>query len=147
MRGAQISKYPIIDNGGLTPAYAGSTSVDYDFMTTTEAHPRICGEHSSSSTKLLNIEGSPPHMRGALFLFFFWFMGLGLTPAYAGSTFATEYMYNPAGAHPRICGEHIAGNEMLAAGQGSPPHMRGALAIHIITPLCKGLTPAYAGST
>ncbi|SCQ64133.1 Hypothetical protein PFR_JS9-2_2041 [Propionibacterium freudenreichii] len=86
MRGARDRKSPGEKPLGLTPAYAGSTRKVTRSRIGWRAHPRICGEHSPRRARSTPFEGSPPHMRGALESQGITLQGLGLTPAYAGST-------------------------------------------------------------
>ena len=112
-----------------------------------EDHPRIRGEHHSSTVSTRASVGSSPHTRGARRL------QLGpprtrrIIPAYAGSTCRISRSDPAPPDHPRIRGEHRYG---LAAGcddGGSSPHTRGAR--HVQPPPVVGgrIIPAYAGST
>ena len=90
-------------------------------------HPRIRGEQIAKNFNDSLVVGSPPHTRGAAldpskekFL-------SGITPAYAGSSFAPSERRSDAGDHPRIRGEQL----------------RLWLPVRWLT----GITPAYAGSS
>ena len=50
-------------------------------------HPRIRGEHVLTVSTAEALEGSSPHTRGALNQKVLDSLGLGIIPAYAGSTF------------------------------------------------------------
>ena len=66
----------------------------------------MCGEHTSTQTKLGKVKGSSPHVRGTLPFMPRPFLRSGIIPACAGNTILRE---NPArwrGDHPRMCGEH-----------------------------------------
>ena len=147
MRGAQMDLSGGEQQVGLTPAYAGSTPPPVPLSNCRWAHPRICGEHSITCDDQPPKLGSPPHMRGALFLGFGQPLRAGLTPAYAGSTRPFRAICSSHGAHPRICGEHRSILCGLGTVTGSPPHMRGALQQGRVPRQGGGLTPAYAGST
>ena len=49
---------------GITPAYAGKSSVAHFCTVTVWDHPRVCGEKSNPDYTDNNPEGSPPRMRG-----------------------------------------------------------------------------------
>jgi len=71
----------------------------------------------------------------------------GITPAPAGSTF-NRLMFNISEwDHPRTCGEHQFGCQILKAIIGSPPHLRGALLKFSYSSHFGRITPAPAGST
>ena len=72
---------------------------------------------------------------------------LGIIPAYAGSTRCGRTAWSTSWDHPRICGEHglaVTGRDL---GEGSSPHMRGALVGPAVSAHRYGIIPAYAGST
>ena len=77
------------DGGGgvrIIPAYAGSTSSGPPTTTRHADHPRIRGEHAEASTTHTSRTGSSPHTRGAPIVGGEVVLGLGIIPAYAGST-------------------------------------------------------------
>ena len=49
---------------GITPAYAGKSGGCLRRLGGCKDHPRICGEKDSFLDDSLDVEGSPPHMRG-----------------------------------------------------------------------------------
>ena len=65
MRGAREVPPRNLHDGGIIPAYAGSTSRFSGVDATLKDHPRICGEHLTKPCTILSVEGSSPHMRGA----------------------------------------------------------------------------------
>ena len=71
----------------------------------------------------------------------------GIIPAYAGSTFDSEFLCGPGTDHPRIRGEHVSAVLWIFAGIGSSPHTRGALFQAWPRRQPGGIIPAYAGST
>ena len=112
---------------GIIPAYAGST-VPIALMATAFAdHPRIRGEHGGSKRRLLAINGSSPHTRGAL----------------QDPTEPSQENMD----HPRIRGEHLANAASITNPYGSSPHTRGARAHRGAEVPPDGIIPAYAGST
>ena len=64
-------------------------------------------------------------MRGKASLSLFFVVVRGITPAYAGKSYAQRNFAHNSWDHPRVCGEkpdHAPGLSRLA---GSPPRMRG----------------------
>ena len=90
-------------------------------------HPRIRGEHSSLLQSILVPWGSSPHTRGARAMPGAVRLPGGIIPAYAGSTDIPDRRRAARPDHPRIRGEH---------GAGQPRDPRG-----------RWIIPAYAGST
>ena len=80
--------------------------------------------------------GSSPHTRGAPSHPLEGLDEAGIIPAYAGSTRFRRAVARPFWDHPRIRGEHCAGEMLLAVFQGSSPHTRGARGGR-----CRGLRP------
>jgi len=111
------------------------------------AHPRIRGEHVTSTFASPNAVGSSPHPRGA-HLAAGQVAGCGgLIPASAGSTPIRGRCRTCSRAHPRIRGEHPRDRITLDGRRGSSPHPRGALAENTPYAGTYGLIPASAGST
>ena len=70
-----------------------------------------------------------------------------IIPAYAGSTPAPSCGAASRRDHPRIRGEHGAAQDARDGREGSSPHTRGAR-VHVFDDgICRGIIPAYAGST
>ena len=89
--------------------------------------------------------GSPPHMRGKVAPETVNGGHSGITPAHAGKRRRNTPRSPCSRDHPRTCGE----KDFSAGGkdciQGSPPHMRGKVAIAYKYALFQGITPAHAG--
>ncbi len=111
---------------GIIPAYAGSTARTAESAARGWDHPRICGEHLEGATAAPSSSGSSPHMRGAQATLRIIVAGLGIIPAYAGSTAAFSASRLASRDHPRICGEHWPPRPWPSCETGSSPHMRGA---------------------
>ena len=73
--------------------------------------------------------------------------GLGIIPAYAGSTTAGSGRRRRPSDHPRIRGEHAGTPAGEAARPGSSPHTRGAPRETFEEVEGFRIIPAYAGST
>ena len=93
------------------------------------------------------MQGSSPHMRGALGGLKLEQRLVGIIPAYAGSTILPARIAYLRRDHPRICGEHRSRARSASARAGSSPHMRGAPALTSLGADTHGIIPAYAGST
>src|SRR5690606_33175481 len=91
--------------------------------------------------------GSSPHTRGALVTVRPDTRGIGIIPAYAGSTFCPVASGSVFRDHPRIRGEHLPRNVGMRSVPGSSPHTRGAPPSADSRGTARGIIPAYAGST
>ena len=147
MRGTRTSHMLHVSSHGITPAYAGNTFQGFFFETRTRDHPRVCGEHLLFFKLGTTLLGSPPRMRGTLPGCYGYLNGLGITPAYAGNTPPMPSRTPSAWDHPRVCGEHLGGNQSSSPAAGSPPRMRGTHDVGGKQTQLIGITPAYAGNT
>ena len=64
MRGKAGMHGDLLQNGGITPAYAGKRRKDHSGGHDKQDHPRLCGEKSRISLAAFPFIGSPPPMRG-----------------------------------------------------------------------------------
>ena len=110
-------------------------------------HPRIRGEHYLPKEADIFEGGSSPHTRGAQSAWARAKHGMGIIPAYAGSTNLHHYLQETIWDHPRIRGEHPLIGECKASTAGSSPHTRGARQERGAQPGGHRIIPAYAGST
>ena len=76
---------------GITPAYAGKTSVASMSRSKLWDHPRIRGEDLTIFHHILKGSGSPPHTRGRLMSSCPIHNAYGITPAYAGKTWVVFF--------------------------------------------------------
>ena len=150
---------------GFTPAYAGNTCAPFSCCPSPPDHPRVCEEHKFGTLAPPPLRLTPAYTRNT----FFGHVGRhmqcvstptmrgtrrypavaveGFTPAHAGNTPGFFRHYHRREVHPRICGEHSGSRRMVVVGVGSPPHMRGTLALHYLNPGALRFTPAHAGNT
>ena len=153
---------------GIIPAYAGNTRAQPASLPANWDHPRVCGEHSTSSKPPDVMSGSSPRMRGTRS----WrdcraaragiipaYAGntcpstrakcstRGIIPAYAGNTITLSAMHEAYWDHPRVCGEHATGASTQVNCTGSSPRMRGTPAVTEATNNTARIIPAYAGNT
>ena len=146
-RGARRRPVADLPRGRIIPAYAGSTSVSCGLSGRGRDHPRIRGEHESSTSRSRPSPGSSPHTRGARFLSIVFATSRRIIPAYAGSTRLSGSDGGRGGDHPRIRGEHSFRDKRGGAYDGSSPHTRGARRDPSRIPWVSRIIPAYAGST
>ena len=148
MRGAHALLHLLCVMLGIIPAYAGSTRRRYRKPRWSREHPRVCGEHwSVPPPKRIRASGSSPRMRGALHEIAVHVDGVGIIPAYAGSTLVCLPQKRWYRDHPRVCGEHLKAAAKTETSKGSSPRMRGALNAIFGGVCVYGIIPAYAGST
>jgi hypothetical protein len=150
VRRARAKARESLSHRGITPACAGSTMRSERVPPVRWDHPRLCGERTARRMGIAWRKGSPPPVRGAQHLDGLGALGVGITPACAGSTGGVGGVLGQLEDHPRLCGEHVtdAGERMPV--DGSPPPVRGA---HLLTccavdqllvfpSLCSGLVVA-----
>ncbi len=132
---------------GLIPACAGSTRPQPHISPIWRAHPRMRGEHSTSSQTFARCSGSSPHARGVPPVRGAGRRPAGLIPACAGSTRVWSRRTRCGWAHPRMRGEHPTAGASGVQFWGSSPHARGARRSVPRARWREGLIPACAGST
>ena len=147
MRGTPAGPVPDVRAGGIIPAYAGNTPIASSPVPPTWDHPRVCGEHISSSTFASSTLGSSPRMRGTLVPFVDFSPCRGIIPAYAGNTWPLRMEARLSRDHPRVCGEHSTSSKPPDVVSGSSPRMRGTQTMQIRIQPQGGIIPAYAGNT
>ena len=146
-RGARRHRRQIPRPRRIIPAYAGSTRRASSRRTTTGDHPRIRGEHADIIIFRSIAAGSSPHTRGALGAECHGLPGVGIIPAYAGSTGRQPRPLARGPDHPRIRGEHTSFARWFHGRMGSSPHTRGAPLLRRAVLKVIWIIPAYAGST
>ena len=132
---------------GIIPACAGNTLSSQQLRLYRWDHPRVCGEHSISASRMGWFLGSSPRVRGTL-------VGSGMSrdaggiiPACAGNTAGRSRRVGGIGDHPRVCGEHQLHNLCDGYTKGSSPRVRGTprYMAHLLGQ--RGIIPACAGNT
>ena len=71
---------------GITPAYAGKSSLSPPSGGASRDHPRVCGEKTPDASSTTKNIGSPPRMRGKAKRQAGLLCAAGITPAYAGKS-------------------------------------------------------------
>ena len=147
MRG-KGDRFPALDPfRGITPAYAGKSSIVSPSSAVDWDHPRLCGEKSFVSFAFCNSSGSPPPMRGKGKFALIHANPNGITPAYAGKRLETASLIVRNQDHPRLCGEKSHFVKCSRSFTGSPPPMRGKVASFTTQAHNARITPAYAGKS
>ena len=147
VRGALLRIIGRLIGTRIIPACAGSTASAARYSTGWRDHPRMCGEHSVCHEFPLGSKGSSPHVRGARQYSQLKPALPGIIPACAGSTNTMTYQSVNILDHPRMCGEHAAGQKMCCKLTGSSPHVRGAPRFNRVNLRNIRIIPACAGST
>ena len=130
---------------GITPAYAGKSRTLGTGGSGRRDHPRVCGEKGFCIRCTARMVGSPPRMRGKVYLLCLLPIRTGITPAYAGKSLAQCFVRFSLRDHPRVCGEKFCKWLQEPNTMGSPPRMRGKVLPPLQCGLYLGITPAYAG--
>ena len=132
---------------GITPAYAGTTLLSLLTLFRSEDHPRLRGDHVQDISISSTCPGSPPLTRGPQHRLQGTRQGIGITPAYAGTTTIQLPCKHSSWDHPRLRGDHYFGGGGGGMGPGSPPLTRGPPGDRELFGILRGITPAYAGTT
>ena len=111
------------------PACAGNTGVVCSRIRQHPVHPRVCGEHASTSSRRIRRGGSSPRVRGTRLKSWTAKTGKRFIPACAGNTGIANSPCAAASVHPRVCGEHDLRRQAAAPDHGSSPRVRGTLRV------------------
>ena len=146
MRGTYLSTHVCRRPGRFIPAYAGNMP-PIDISTTKgSVHPRVCGEHDTSTGRVVDSAGSSPRMRGTLNAACAIADHCRFIPAYAGNMLKMARRTSRLPVHPRVCGEHSAMTGLLGLLAGSSPRMRGTWNPRCQFGKSRRFIPAYAGN-
>ena len=130
---------------GITPAWAGKSSVVSGSARCARDHPRVGGEKFAEDRGGNFVSGSPPRGRGKVPPCAGLPPLLRITPAWAGKSQAQRLGLDPVGDHPRVGGEKAFQLGVLGLQLGSPPRGRGKAFPEPLPLLGRGITPAWAG--
>ena len=131
----------------LIPACAGKTSPPSARWAKPRAHPRVCGENTSSHAVPSEVAGSSPRVRGKHHPRAPRHRRPRLIPACAGKTVRVLAVRSAAEAHPRVCGENLLLLSRIARPAGSSPRVRGKQSGGVLSHGGLRLIPACAGKT
>ena len=145
MRGKEMERCSHDAGVRITPAYAGKRYSHSCPSPCHRDHPRLCGEKCEMPSTAFLCLGSPPPMRGKVSFGVVEDILDRITPAYAGKrNFLSQHQCFKQD-HPRLCGEKCPKLTKTKEVTGSPPPMRGKVAMLAKLIGKKGITPAYAG--
>ena len=147
MRGKVCNVQKLHIANGITPAHAGKSFFTARPPQTCQDHPRTCGEKLMCARFQKRESGSPPHMRGKVEVNRQAIRKCGITPAHAGKRELAAATKSLCGDHPRTCGEKSVVLNTLEHRLGSPPHMRGKVALQHAPDRNFRITPAHAGKS
>ena len=105
----------------------------------------MCGEKSWLFSSTSNWAGSPPRMRGKDAGCLVHHEKHRITPACAGKRSIPGHPVLCSRDHPRVCGEKCLRTARKRSILGSPPHVRGKVALYPGYGSTPGITPACAG--
>ena len=131
----------------ITPAYAGKRVTRGVADLWNKDHPRLCGEKAFKVPERSTKVGSPPPMRGKVWIYDDLEIVRRITPAYAGKSSPLTLPYYHPPDHPRLCGEKAVKERLLKISGGSPPPMRGKVYHGYGKEQGQRITPAYAGKS
>ncbi len=146
-RGVHFDIPPSRLSARIIPACAGSTKPRTTPCPSNKDHPRLRGEYSKKSSKLINKEGSSPLARGVLYCIQYSALRFRIIPACAGSTLVYEIDLSYLKDHPRLRGEYSIVNRISYSMPGSSPLARGVPDISFERQSYNRIIPACAGST
>ena len=134
-------------NSRITPALAGTTDKHRVNKKHCKDHPRACGDYLFFVLLIIGMEGSPPRLRGLLFIKKSGQNFTRITPALAGTTSQNQMIEIILEDHPRACGDYLPVDFSKLNHIGSPPRLRGLPTPKIVTTVFRWITPALAGTT
>ena len=146
-RGTRGRSPGALRQSGIIPACAGNTLRDSRLPERLEDHPRMRGEHSSSSSSCSCTRGTSPHARGTLEVGGAGKGRPGIIPACAGNTPSRTRRPSCGRDHPRMRGEHNSDSHRRNLLAGSSPHARGTHRAGVRLYRTVGIIPACAGNT
>ena len=94
-------------SGGITPAGAGKTAIEFNELFNEQDHPRRCGENQRRLAVYCDSTGSPPQVRGKPRRRLRNWHFVRITPAGAGKTWDIGFYVGKTQDHPRRCGENF----------------------------------------
>ena len=136
-----------LDDHGIIPACAGSTTFHNIHRYPVRDHPRMRGVHIKSHTMYSIPLGSSPHARGPPKGGMSYVLCSRIIPACAGSTVSVRCDPNAQEDHPRMRGVHCRSAAARLRCRGSSPHARGPPSTKTFIQCSVRIILACAGST
>ena len=131
----------------ITPACAGKRPRLPFFDIFGGDHPRVCGEKARCTAGIFPVSGSPSRVRGKENVDTYKRRHSRITPACAGKRQLALVTNVPNRDHPRVCGEKSTARGSVKYILGSPPRVRGKVALFAVIGHHVGITPACAGKS
>ena len=147
VRGTQVSGVALYPPGRFIPACAGNTTVSRWSAVSQPVHPRVCGEHNSTTKINFKTTGSSPRVRGTRRTRRTRPGRWRFIPACAGNTTRFSDGWAAPTVHPRVCGEHRARYGPAWRDIGSSPRVRGTHRAVPPAEIGRRFIPACAGNT
>ena len=144
-RGKGANAHRAERTAGITPAWAGKSSLPGLQLLSGQDHPRVGGEKYAGRRHRGDLKGSPPRGRGKGQLHPWAAFHAGITPAWAGKRHTLKTSSRDDWDHPRVGGEKFTRVEDSSSCAGSPPRGRGKAQAFRVRPVGRGITPAWAG--
>jgi hypothetical protein len=107
VRGTLLRRLQSFASRRFIPACAGNTEARERQHALPAVHPRVCGEHISSTWGSVSEGGSSPRVRGTHNIQHTVRYTERFIPACAGNTDPDLRLSRPVPVHPRVCGEHL----------------------------------------
>jgi len=130
VRGTDFNRFNFRPATQITPACAGNSVLRSAVHRRIRNHPRVCGEQSTKSQKSDIPLKSPPRVRGTAAGGSPHVSQAQITPACAGNRFMGCPENVAISDHPRVCGEQKAWRKDGESPVGSPPRVRGTVALY-----------------
>ena len=146
-RGTPIATAGLIIYMRFIPAWAGNTPSGVKAIIVIPVHPRVGGEHYSTTMLYTVDTGSSPRGRGTHGRVSGDRAGNRFIPAWAGNTVRACSEIDPKAVHPRVGGEHGIVVTIATAGLGSSPRGRGTQFEAHLYGEQQRFIPAWAGNT
>ena len=131
----------------ITPAHAGTSTVQQRDPVAAQDHPRTRGDKFSTVLKPSISSGSPPHTRGQVQHRDRGRNPQRITPAHAGTRYTCRSSGDLKKDHPRTRGDKVNSGSLRSHTSGSPPHTRGQATVHLDFQRRHRITPAHAGTS
>ena len=130
----------------FTPARAGTIRRRQRVRCAASVHPRACGDNGVPGVTEMFVTGSPPRVRGQYQHSVRGKDDGRFTPARAGTMTSGNVVTVTKAVHPRACGDNHKRRAVERITSGSPPRVRGQLALILLGVGLIRFTPARAGT-
>ena len=132
---------------GITPAHAGTTTLNNYIDFINRDHPCACRNNLKLLISLREIMGSPLRMQEQRVYNLIKKFIIRITPAHAGTTLLSYFFQLSFGDHPCACRNNLVMDNMIIVATGSPLRMQEQPKAFPNLSSKTGITPAHAGTT